>query len=100
MENSNLPFRTWYLAMFFMSFTKKGMSAKEMQRQLNHKRYNTIWSLMHRIRNAMGNRDNLYLLDGMVEYDEAYFVKVTPENIKLKRGKGSQRFWKISKRVN
>ena len=91
MENSNLSFRTWYLAMAFMSFSKKGISAKEMQRQLNHKRYNTIWSLMHRIRNAMGNRDNLYVLEGMIEYDEAYFIKVKPENIKLKRGKGSQR---------
>jgi transposase-like protein len=96
MENSNLPFRTWYLAMAFMSFTKKGLSAKEMQRQLNHNRYNTIWSLMHRIRNAMGNRDNLYMLEGMIEYDEAYFIKVTPENIKLKRGKGSQRMQNVA----
>ena len=54
MEHSNLPFRIWYIAMAFMSFTKKGISAKEMQRQLNHSRYNTICSLMHRIRNAMG----------------------------------------------
>jgi hypothetical protein len=96
MENSNLPLRTWYLAMAFMSFSKKGISAKELQRQLNHNRYNTIWSLMHRIRNAMGNRDNLYMLEGMIEYDEAYFVKVTPENIKLKRGKGSQRMQNVA----
>ena len=91
MENSNLPVRTWYLAMMFMTFTKKGISAKELQRQLEHSRYGTIWSLMHRIRNAMGNRDDLYALSGMVEFDEAYFEKATPESIKLKRGKGSQK---------
>ena len=91
MENSNLPIRTWYLAMVFMSYTKKGLSAKELQRQLGHKRYDTVWSLMHRIRNAMGNRDALYTLEGMIEFDEAYFEKGTPEGIKLKRGKGSHK---------
>lgn len=46
---------------------------------------------MHRIRNAMGNRDALYDLEDMVEFDEAYFSIATPEGIELKRGKGSQR---------
>ena len=91
MEASKLPIRKWYLAMAFMTFTKKGLSAMEMKRQINHKRYDTVWSLMHRIRNAMGNRDALYTLEGMIEFDEAYFSKATPDGIKLKRGKGSQR---------
>lgn len=91
MEHSKLPLRKWYLAMAFMSFSKKGISAAEMQRQLGHARYDTVWSLMHRIRNAMGNRDALYRLEDMVEFDEAYFSKATPEGIRLKRGKGSQR---------
>jgi len=93
MENSNLPIRTWYLAMAFMSFTKKGISATELQRQLEHSRYQTIWSLMHRIREAMGKRDDLYGLDGMIEFDEGYFEKATKERNQdnLKRGRGSQR---------
>lgn len=91
MKASNLPVRKWYLAMTFMAATKKGLSACELQRQLGHKRYDTIWSLMHRIRNAMGNRDKQYTLEGMIEFDEAYFEKATPDGIKLKRGKGSQK---------
>lgn len=91
MESSKLPVRTWYLAMMFMTFTKKGISAKELQRQLKYKRYNTIWALMHKIRNAMGNRENLYTVEGMVEFDEGYFSIATPEGMKLKRGKGSQK---------
>jgi hypothetical protein len=91
MKASNLPIRKWYLAMAFMSATKKGLSACELQRQLGHKRYDTVWSLMHRIRNAMGNRDSQYTLEGMIEFDEAYFEKATPDGIKLKRGKGSQK---------
>lgn len=91
MQASKLTVRKWYLAMAFMSATKKGISACELQRQLGHKRYDTIWSLMHRIRNAMGNRDNQYTLEGMIEFDEAYFEKASPDGIKLKRGKGSQK---------
>ena len=59
MENYKLPIRKWYLAMAFMSFSKKGISAAEMQRQLDHSRYETIWTMMHRIREAMGKRDSL-----------------------------------------
>ena len=33
MQHSNLSFLIWYRAMFLMSTTKKGFSAKEMQRQ-------------------------------------------------------------------
>lgn len=61
--------------MALMSFSKKGISAMEMQRQLGHKRYRTIWVLMHKIRSGMGKRDDLYTLDGIVELDEGYFEK-------------------------
>ena len=92
-ENSNLPLRKWYLTMAFMSFSKKGLSAKEIQRQLGHARYRTVWSMMHRIRVAMGKRDDLYKLDGMVELDEGYFPTETSDKEKrnLKRGRGSQK---------
>ena len=93
MENAKLPVRTWYLAMAFMSFSKKGISATEMQRQLGHSRYESIWSMMHRIRKAMGKRDSMYELSGMIEFDEGYFVTETSSvsKQKLKRGRGSQR---------
>ncbi|MDO9580193.1 MAG: IS1595 family transposase [Bacteroidales bacterium] len=92
-ENYNLPLRKWYLAMAFMSFSKKGLSAKELQRQLGHARYRTVWSMMHRIRVAMGKRDKLYQLEGMIEFDEGYFSTETNEKDKqnLKRGRGSQK---------
>jgi hypothetical protein len=47
--------------------------------------------MMHRIRRAMGQRDDLYLLVGAVEFDEGFFEKSTPQGTELKRGKGSQR---------
>ncbi len=57
MHAAKLPFQKWYLCMAIMIATKKGISAKEMQRQLGHKRYRTIWTLMQKIRFAMGNHE-------------------------------------------
>lgn len=96
MEHSNLSFHTWYTCMAFMSFSKKGISAMEMQRQLGHTRWETVWKLMHKIRGGMGKRDNLYQLSGSVEFDEGYFEQATAEGTKLKRGRGSQRQSKVA----
>lgn len=91
MEGSKVSFHNWYKAMAFMTYSKKTISASELQRQLNHPKYDTIWSLMHKIREAMGKRDALYQLKGMIEFDEGYFEKATSKYVKLKRGRGSQR---------
>ena len=91
MEGSKVDFHTWYKAMAFMTYSKKTISAAELQRQLNHPKYDTIWRLMHKIRSAMGKRDALYQLEGAIEFDEGYFEKATSEKVKLKRGRGSQR---------
>ena len=90
MENSNLPIRTWYVCIAFMSLSKKGISALEMQRQLGYKRYEPVWAMMHKIRAAMGCRDSLYGLTDMVEFDEGYFTKGIRKGTKTKRGRGSQ----------
>lgn len=93
MENAKLLFRTWYLAMAFMSYSKKGISATKLQRQIGHKRYEPIWAMMHKIRQAMGNRDAIYRLSDMIEFDEGFFEVETSRQSRasLKRGRGSQR---------
>ena len=93
MENSNLSVRKWFLIMLFMTSTKKGMSACEIKRQMEHSRYSIVLSVMHRIRDLMGKRDNMYQLNDMIEFDEGYFETQVSEKVRsnLKRGKGSQR---------
>ena len=92
MHSSKLSFRMWFSAMIFMSYSKKGISALEMQRQLEHKFYEPIWAMMHKIRVSMGKRDDMYNLEDMVEFDEGYFTVETTEKDKenLKRGRGSE----------
>lgn len=91
MHKTKISFHKFYLCAALMSATKKGISAKEMQRMLSHKRYRTIWVLMHRLRDAMGQREDLYSLEGTLELDEGYFTHTTKDYIPMKRGRGSQR---------
>lgn len=74
--------------MYLMTCTKKDLSALEMQRQVGWKRYEPIWYAMHKARIVMGNRDELYQLQGVVEVDEA-FIKAIRRNPKRGRKKKS-----------
>ena len=53
MESSHLPLTKWAIAFHKMAASKKGISAKQMQRELNLGSYRTAWFLCHRIREAM-----------------------------------------------
>ena len=91
MEHSKLKFKTWYAIMMLMTATKKGFSASEIQRQLGKNRYEPIWRAMHKIRAAMGQRDDQYVLEDMIELDDGFFETETKKKDKkrLKRGRGS-----------
>ena len=98
MHGSQLPLRYWFVAMHLLTSTKKSFSASELQRQLGHKNYNPIWAMLHKLRVAMGKRDEKYELKGMVELDEGFFVTEVSEEEKnepRKRGRGSQRRSKV-----
>lgn len=91
MQSSNLSFLIWYKTMFLMSVTKKGFSAKEIQKQLGLKRYEPVWAMVHKLRKAMGKRDERYTLEGMIEFDEGYFTVESSgiEQEKGLRGRGA-----------
>ncbi len=91
MENSKFNLHIWYTAMYLICLTKKGISCTELQRKLGLTRYQSTLFLYHRIRQAMGNRDNSYILNGMVELDEGYFKveRSAFKKSKTKAGRGS-----------
>jgi predicted RNA-binding Zn-ribbon protein involved in translation (DUF1610 family) len=98
MHKSKLSFRYWFIAIHLLTSTKKSFSAKELQRQLGHKRYHPIWCMLHKLREAKGKRDGEYVLAGRIELDEGYFSTETSAEKKdepLKRGRGSQRKSKV-----
>ena len=94
MHSSKLPFRYWFMAMHFLTSTKKSFSAKEIQGQIGHKRYEPIWAMLHKIRLVMGYRDAEYTLADEIELDEGFFetVSITRDKTEpLKRGRGSEK---------
>ena len=95
---SKLPFRYWFVAMHLLTSTRKSFSALELQRQLGHKRYEPIWLMLHKIRDAMGKRDGRYTLSGEIELDEGFFsteISTEEKDRPLKRGRGSQKKTKV-----
>jgi transposase-like protein len=67
-HDSHLPLWKWFLAVYLMCESRKGISAKQLERMLKVS-YRTAWYLAHRIRDAMGD-DEQPLLKGTVEVDE------------------------------
>ena len=69
-HDSHLPLWKWFLAIYLMCESKKGISAKQLQRMLSVS-YKTAWYVAHRVRDAMGD-DEQPLLQGIVEVDETW----------------------------
>ncbi len=69
-HDTHLSLSKWFLAIYLMTESKKGMSALQIKRTLDIA-YQTAWHLCHRIRAAM-REINADLLRGVVEVDETY----------------------------
>jgi transposase-like protein len=61
----------WFLAMWFITSQKNGVSALGLQRVLGQGSYETAWTWLHKLRRAMV-RPGRDLLSGAVEVDETY----------------------------
>ena len=100
-EDSNLSLEIWFKAIHLLSSTKKTFSALEVQKQLSYPHYEPIWSMLHKIRQAMGRRDEKYTLSEYIEIDEGFFKVVDKEVSKeqlqdeQKRGRGSLNHSKV-----
>ena len=82
-HKSPTPLKSWFFAMFLMTASKNGVSAKELERQLGVT-YKCAWRMAHQIRLLMQEEGNL--LSGIVEADETYMGGVR----KGKRGRGAE----------
>jgi len=85
-NDSHLPLRQWFIAVALMCNAKKGLSAKQMQRDLGVT-YRTAWYLNHRIRKAMVEGPQ-GMFTGTVEVDETYVGGKYDR--RLKRAKGDK----------
>jgi transposase-like protein len=68
-EQTKTGLARWFLAIHLVTASKGGISASELQRQMGFASYQTAWSWLHKIRNAM-IRPGRDPLKGHVEVDE------------------------------
>lgn len=70
-DGTRKPLRMWFRLIWLMTTQKTGASALGIQRQLGLRRYETVWTWLHKFRRAMvrPGRDRL---SGVVEVDETY----------------------------
>jgi transposase-like protein len=71
LHRTRVPLRLWFAAAYLVTTHTPGFSAVQLQRQLGLSRYETAWTMLHKLRRAMlrPERDRL---SGVVEVDEAY----------------------------
>ena len=68
-EKSSTSLKSWFYAMYLISSTRCGISAKQLERELGVT-YKTAWRMFNQIRKLMG--DDTGMLSGEVEMDETY----------------------------
>ena len=86
-EKTRLPLLTWFRAIWMLTSSKSGVSAKELERELGIS-YESAWLMLHKLRRAMvrpgRNGDKL---SGDIEVDESYLGGPAPGG---KRGRGAE----------
>ena len=87
MHRTKLPLTIWFWAIYLCATDKRGISAVQLSRTLGIS-YDSAWHLLDRIRTAMGQRDENYLLSGIVELDDGY---IGGNSHNGKRGRGTDK---------
>ena len=66
-HHTRIPLTKWFMAIYFMCESKKGMSSNQLSRMLDIT-YKSAWYLTHRVRDAVSRAD-IPTLGGIVEVD-------------------------------
>lgn len=86
MHRSHLPLTKWFWAIYLAVCDKRGISALTLAGKIEVS-YKTAWYLLRRIRAAMEMREERYVLQGIVEFDDSYFGAGKKGNIPGKGGR-------------
>lgn len=72
---SHTSLREWFLALYLVTESKKGISSLELSHHLGMRDSRRAARMKKRIQEAMTARNERYLLKGFVELDEAVFIE-------------------------
>jgi transposase-like protein len=98
-HDTKLPLQKWLVAIAIISNAKKGISSRELARQLKVNK-DTAWRIQMQIREAMQDKEQKELFSGIIEVDECYIggkkkkgdkKKDDDDNFTNKRGRGTDK---------
>lgn len=69
-HKTHLPLKCWFWIIYQVAHDKGGASARKLASQLGRP-VKTVWHVLHKVRHAMGRRDEGITLAGFIEMDEA-----------------------------
>ena len=72
MHGTRTPLLKWFWAIFLTANDKRGLSALSLSKEIEVS-YWVAWTMLHKIRTAMKDRDADYKLAGLIEVDDSYF---------------------------
>ncbi len=87
MHKSHTGLLSWFLAIFLFVNDKRGISASQLSKNIGISYY-TAWLMLHKLRDAMAQRDRKYILGGKVEMDDSFFGAPAEGG---KRGRGTDK---------
>lgn len=91
MENTKLPIKKWFEAMFWLTCSKKSLSGLELGRKLNISRYETVNNLTKKIRLIMSHYNSGINLGLENEADESFVTTAGSNGPDNKPGRGTSK---------